>query len=175
MIAVRRRLVIAVVVSVAVTLVSWPLNIFDVRARAPFASVESAFGPAPAYPGYRWSRDGRAVGEFELTTIAGPSHCRWQSATLLFIAWPPGTPRTTATPGAQSRFYVRDPEGAFDEMYRERLVRRATLPPDAVVTGYRLGPIELYLSPTDQDEAIYVVAPPGAERWPRVDPQRLCA
>jgi hypothetical protein len=27
-----------------------------------------------------------------------------------------------------------------------------------------------------QDEAIYVVAPSGAERWPRVDPNRgLCA
>ena len=28
---------------------------------------------------------------------------------------------------------------------------------------------------SDQDEAIYVVSPRDAERWPRVDPVRLCA
>ncbi len=168
----RRATVIVGVIAVTLLAASWTLNVFDVRARSPFASVASAFGPAPAYPGYRWSRDGREVGEFELTSISGPSHCGWQSATMLFIAWPPGT---IATTGAQSRFYIRDPQGAFGSEYRDRLVLRATPPADARPTGYRLGSIELYLSPGDQDEAIYVVAPSGAERWPRVDPVRLCA
>ena len=168
----RVRVVIVVVVAVALVALSWPLNVLDVRARSPVASVASAFGPAPAYPGYRWSRDGKEVGEFELTSISGPSHCGWQSATMLFIAWPPGTIATTS---AQSRFYIRDPQGAFGSDYRDRLGLRATLPADARPTGYRLGWIELYLSPGDQDEAIYVVAPSGAERWPRVDPAaRLC-
>jgi len=47
-----------------------------------------------------------------------------------------------------------------------------TLPADARATGYRLGAIEIYVSPSDQDEA-YVVSPRDAERWPRVDPVRL--
>jgi hypothetical protein len=167
----RRPALIAFVV-IGLVAVSWPLNILDVRARAPFASVSSAFDAPPGYPGYRWSRNGQSVGEFELTTIAGPSHCGWQSATMIFIGWPPGT---IAVSSAGSRMYIRDPQGVYSPKYRDLLVRNATLPADATPTGYRLGPIELYLSQSDQDEGIYVVAPSGAERWPRVDPVRLCA
>jgi hypothetical protein len=167
----RRPVLIALVV-IGLIAASWPLNILDVRARAPFASVASAFDAPPGYPGYGWSRDGRAVGAVELTTIAGPSHCGWQSATMVFIAWPPGTIAATS---AGSRMYIRDPQGVYSAKYRDLLVRNATLPADVKPTGYRLGPIELYLSPTDQDEGIYVVAPSGAERWPRVDPAGLCA
>ena len=29
--------------------------------------------------------------------------------------------------------------------------------------------VEIHLSPSDQDEYIYVVGPIGAERWPRSD------
>jgi len=170
---VTRRARLGVVVAiVAILAAAWPLNILEVRARAPFASVASAFDAPPGYPGYRWSRDGRSVGEYELTTIAGPSHCRWQSVTMMFIAWSLGT---IAATGAGSRMYVRDPQGAYSARYRDLLVRDATLPVDARRTGYRLGPIEIYLAPGDQDDAIYVVAPSGAERWPRVDPMGLCA
>jgi hypothetical protein len=150
---------------------SWPLNILDVRARAPFASVASAFGPAPGYPGYQWSRDGRDATN-EVTTISGPAHCGWQSATMLLIGWPLGTRATTSS---QTRMYIRDPDGVYGVEFRDRLVLHAALPPDARRSGYRVGQIEIYLAPSDQDDAIYVVAPPGAERWPRVDPQRLCA
>lgn len=168
----RRSNIWILAIVVALVALSWPLNLFDVRARAPFASVASAFDAPPGYPGYRWSRDGREAGEFELTTIAGPSHCGWQSATMVFIGWPPGTVAPTS---ASARMYVRDPQGVYGAEFRDRLVRSAALPPDAKPTGYRLGPIELYLSPSDQDDALYVVAPSGAERWPRVEPMRLCA
>jgi hypothetical protein len=47
---------------------------------------------------------------------------------------------------------------------------RAKLPPDARPTGYKLGAIELYLSPSDQDQAAYLATSSGAERWPRADP-----
>jgi len=149
------------------------LNVLDVRARAPFASVASAFDAPPGHPGYGWSRDGRGpVENAELATFAGPAHCGWQSATMMFIGWPLGTRADTS---ARSRMFIRDPHGVYGAEFRERLVRNARLPTDAKATGYRLGPLELYLSPTDQDEAIYVVAPSGAERWPRVEPMRLCA
>ena len=169
----RARVLIVAMVAVALMALSWPLNVLEVRARSPFASVASAFGPAPDYPGYRWSRDGKEVGEFELTSIAGPSHCGWQTATMLFVGWPPGATSMTIT---RAHFYIRDPQGVFGSEYRDRLVLHAALPADARPTGHRLGSIALYLSPGDQDEAIYVVAPSGAERWPRVDPTaRLCA
>ena len=169
----KKVLTVAVVLfALAVVALSWPLNVLEIRARAPFASVASAFDAPPGYPGYRWERDARVVGEFELTTIAGPSHCGWQSATMVFIGWPPGTVSPTS---ASARMYIRDPQGVYGAELRDRLVRNATLPPDAKPTGYRLGPMQLYLSPTDQDDALYVVAPSGAERWPRVEPMRLCA
>jgi len=170
----RRRATVILAIVLALVVVSWPLNLLDVRARAPFASVASAFDAPPGHPGYGWSRDGHgAVDNAELATFAGPSHCGWQSATMLFIGWPLGTNATTF---AQSRYYLRDPQGVIGIRYRDRLVRNVALPQDAVPTGYRLGPIQLYLSPNDQDEAIYVVAPSGAERWPRVDTnQGLCA
>ena len=168
----KRRLIIGGVV-VALLLLSWPLNILDIRARAPFASVASAFDAPPGYPGYGWSRDGHGPVEgTELTTIAGPSHCHWQTATMMFIGWPPGTAAGTF---AGARMFIRDPQGVYAEgRYRDRLELHATLPPDARPTGHRLGPIALYLSPSD-DDGIYLVAPSGAERWPRVDPAGLCA
>ena len=152
----------------ALAAVVWRFNIFDLRAQ----SVATAFDQPLAYPGYTWSRDGRAVSPEEMDTIAGPSHCGWQSATMMFIDWPPGSAPTTYFTG---RLYIRDPEGVYGVRFRDRLGRNVTLPADARATGYRLGAIEVYVSPSDQDEAIYVVSPRDAERWPRVDPVGLCA
>ena len=150
----------------------WRVNVFDVRASSPLASVATAFDPAPRYPGYAWSRDGRQVSSEELVTAAGPDHCGWQSAAFLTIGWPPGTRATTF---AQARLYIRDPLGVVRGAYRDALVLQATLPRDARSTGYRHGSIEIYVSPSDQDDAIYVVSPSGAERWPRSDPASLCS
>ena len=168
------RVTIAAVIALALVAVSWPLNLLDVRARAPFASVASAFEQAPGSPGYRWSRGGRDVDGAELATFRPPDHCSsWRSATMMFIGWPIGTKAATF---AQARYYLRDPEGVIGADFRDGLVRGATLPKDAAPTGYQLGPIQVFLSPSDQDQAVYVVAPSGAERWPRVvDPIRgLC-
>jgi hypothetical protein len=107
-----------------------------------------------------------------MESIAGPSHCGWQSATMLFIVWPPGSGRTTQFEG---RLNIRDPQGVFGARYRDGLTRNVSLPADARSTGYRYGAIEIYLSPSDQHQAIYVVSPGDAERWPRVDPIYLCA
>ena len=51
----------------------------------------------------------------------------------------------------------------------------ATLPADAVATGYRYQAIEIYVSPSDQDDAVYVVGPGAVERWQRSEPMTLCA
>ena len=130
-------------------------------------SVAVAFDSPPAYPGYQWSRQGKAVATEELGASAGPNHCDWQSATILTIGWPPGTVSQNA---AHSRSYIRDPKGVMGGTYKQRLVKDAQLPVGARPTGYKLGAIELYLNPADQDEAIYLVTPSGAERWPRADP-----
>ena len=143
-----------------------------VRPSGTASALTGMFDPPPAYPGYPWTRDGKRVSEFEFETIAGPEHCGWQSATMLFIAWPPGTVSKTA---AEARQYIRDPRGVIQgRPLLRQLELHATLPTDAKPTGYRYGPLEVYLSPSDQDQFIYVVGLLGVERWPRSDPMTLC-
>ena len=171
---VRRLLFMGVGVFVIAALVvlGWRFNGLGIRTASPLASVAIAFDSPPAYPGYEWTRDGKTVPREEIAASAGPGHCGWQSATFLSIGWPPGTFANTA---ALARQYVRDPQGAISGSLRQRLAMNIDPPRDARPTGYHLGSIEIYLSPSDQDEAIYVVGPRGAERWPRSDPMTLCA
>ncbi len=136
------------------------------------AGVAAAFDNPPAYPGYQWTRNGQPVRNEELGASGGPEHCNWQSATILTIGWPVGTISTSA---GEARFYIRDPKGVMGGTYRQDLVTHAKLPADAKPTGYRLGNIGLYLSPSDQDRAIYLTTAAGAERWPRANPFYACA
>jgi len=161
-----------VLVVAVVLIMSWQVNALGLRASVMSGSVDGLFDQALPYPGYTWIREGRPVDVRELGTIAGPDHCGWERATILQIGWPPGT---VAETGAAARQYIRDPHGVVSIRFRDGLVRNSKLPADARPTGYRLGSLELYIAPSDQDEAIYVVAPAGAERWPRSDPMTLCA
>jgi hypothetical protein len=134
-------------------------------------SVGVAFDNPPAYPGYQSTRKGQVVPTAELGASAGPNHCDWQSATILTIGWPLGT---SAQNAGHSRSYIRDPKGVMAGTYKQRLLKDAQVPATAKATGYKLGSIELYLSPADQDEAAYLVTPSGAERWPRANPMFGC-
>lgn len=135
------------------------------------SSVASAFDAPPPYPGYVWTRNGERASEFEITTIAGPDHCGWGSAAVMFIGWPP--PRLAPT-ADDARQFVRDPNGVMGRRFREDLRRAVRLPPDARSTGFRHGDIEVFVSPSD-DTGIYVVSPRDVERWPVSEPMTLCA
>lgn len=169
-----RRSGVALVVG-ALALVSglaWGFNLLGIRGAAPIGSVAVLFDEPPPHPGYVWIRNGEQVSEFELVTIAGPGHCNWGSATFMFIGWPPGTVSPYASGARQ---YVRDPRGLFlDGRYRDLLDLHAVLPADARPTGHRFAGVNVYVSPSDQDEAIYLVSRLGAERWPRAEPMILC-
>jgi hypothetical protein len=132
--------------------------------------LAATFDSAPA-SGHLWTREGRPVEPGEIGTSGGPEHCGWQAATFLHIAWPVGT---RLTPLTERRQYVRDPQGVLPAPLRDRLDLRANLPGDARPTGYSYGSIEIYLSPSDQDNAIYVVGSSSVERWPRSEPKPLC-
>jgi len=136
------------------------------------ATVAAAFNVPPRYPGYPWSRDGRRVPLGELTTAAGPDHCGWQSATLLSLGWPPGTVARTAQ---EARQYIRDPEGVVSSESKAALGVGVRLPSGARPSGYQTGTIKLYLSPSDQDDAVYLVSPQTVERWPRARTLLACA
>ena len=107
-----------------------------------------------------------------MEAAAGPEHCGWQSATLLTIAWPPGTNASTSS---QARQYIRDPMDAMQSQYlKGSWARNPPLPLDASDTEYRYGLLKLLLAPSDVDRYVYVVAPKDSERWPRSDPMSVC-
>lgn len=167
----QRPLLAAGIVLVAIALLAWRFDLMGIRSGTPLSSVAAAFEPPLPYPGYTWSRNGQAVDGRELTTAAGPDHCGWRSATFLTIGWPSGTVSKTS---AEARQYIRDPHGDVRTDLRDRFRANTPLPSDARPTGHRHGSLEIYVSPSDQDDAIYIVGPGGAERWPRADPMAMC-
>lgn len=64
--------------------------------------------------------------------------------------------------------------GVVGDDLRARLRRATRLPADARDTGYRLGDLELSLSPSDPD-GVYLRVAGDIERWPRADPPVACA
>ena len=110
-----------------------------------------------------------------IEAYAGPAHCGWESATFLNQGWPVGTSfEVDGHESAAMRVYVRDPSRVLGSRLQGRLVLQAMLPHDARATGYRDGPFELYLSPSDEDSTIYLVGPTGVEAWPRDEPLTFC-
>lgn len=139
-----------------------------------------------------WHTDGgETVAESELVEFHGPGHCAWESVRFIALGG-----------YFEGDAYLRDPEGVFDEALfvssqaREHLdLDRETeaaaanlepgdyltldldaiLPEDAVSLGFERGVRELYASPSDGGDYLYVVSPGGVERWPRVLPHPGCA
>jgi Rieske Fe-S protein len=111
----------------------------------------------------------------ELHVINGADHCGWQSASFLTLAWPVGSEVRRVGEGA--RFYVRDPEGVLAESFGVPAPNlSASLPSDAEPTGHHRGDWELWTSPSDVDERVYLVSAGGpVEAWPRVGRAIACA
>jgi hypothetical protein len=137
-------------------------------------TVGSYFDHPPAWPGKSWTtKDGFGVDTQVLEAAAGPSHCGWDSVTFLNIGWPLGTSAITA---AQSRLYVRDPNGILGgQSLTGAWARNPSLPADARDTGYRYGALKLYLAPSNEDANAYLIAPADSERWPRSQPLLACS
>lgn len=133
-------------------------------------TVAEVFASPLPYPGHRWTHDGKEVPASEIVAVAGPAHCGWQSATFLTLGWPLGTRPQTATGARQ---FIRDPNHVLPRSLPLDL--HAQLPTDARTTGYKYGSVDLYLSPADQDQSVYLVLGSTVERWPRSDPMTLCS
>jgi hypothetical protein len=67
------------------------------------------------------------------------------------------------------REYLRDPKGeaAANGWLTGPYDGDAALPPDAVDTGWTNGNVDLWESPSDVDDAVYLVRGDVVERWPR--------
>jgi hypothetical protein len=65
--------------------------------------------------------------------------------------------------------YVRDPAGEFlaQHWVRSPYDGDATLPADAADSGWTNGNVDLWISPSELDRAVYLVRGDVVERWPR--------
>lgn len=128
---------------------------------------------APNESEARWlDADGKEVPELVVSTYRGAEHCDWQSIAFLHLGWPLGTNESIGA----GRQYVRDPESLFPEEYAVApLDLDAELPANARYTGYHRDDVELWLSESEADEAVYIVTDEDVERWPRTVGVIACA
>ena len=74
--------------------------------------------------------------------------------------------------------YIRDPEGVFAhnrDSLRSTYEPNAELPGDAKFSEYAKNGVELWISQSQLDTAIYMVDGSSVERWPKAEPIILCA
>ncbi len=74
--------------------------------------------------------------------------------------------------------YIRDPEGVFTQLtdrLRSTYDPNANLPSDAKFSGYVKNSVELWISQTQLDRAVYMVDGSKVERWPKAEQIILCA
>jgi hypothetical protein len=105
-------------------------------------------------------------------TRPGPSHCEWESATIMELAWPLGTVQSGSS-AAGVRFYVRDPRGVIDPALKEGFAANASLPKNAESSSYHTENWTLWTG-TDADAYVYLVSQKNTERWPRATTPPLC-
>ena len=122
-----------------------------------------------------WTIDGRQVPGEIIITHAGPEHCDWESASFLHIGSPLGTIQES---GRDVNQYVRDPERILSQLkdrFRTTYDPKADLPVDAEYSGYMKNGVELWISQSQLDTAIYMVDGSNVGRWPKTEPIILCA
>ena len=110
-----------------------------------------------------------------LASYPGPEHCDWESVTFLEVAFSLTRPEDELARRSQ---YLRDPDGVLEALVVAPYDGDASLPEDAVATGFHSGDAELWVSPADADGdtygAVYVVDD-DVERWPRTREEIACA
>ncbi|MBA3779530.1 MAG: hypothetical protein H0X16_09585 [Chloroflexi bacterium] len=124
------------------------------------------------YPGRPWCHvDGYQLSVERMNLHRGPAHCGWESSASLDVGDPLGA---EIDPFRGLREYVRDPRGIFVDRVVRPYDGGAQLPSDAVDTGYRNGRLQLWVSPSDAGNAIYILNGDVVELWPRTPEPIAC-
>ncbi len=116
-----------------------------------------------------WFRAGCVVRVDVITDRPGPDHCDWGNTRVLVFGSPIGAPFTSPSDDVQ---YVRDPANEYGYGFDALFDSSATLPADAVNSGYSTDTEQLWTVP-DDDTFIYLVLGERTERWPKGNPP-LC-
>ena len=110
-----------------------------------------------------WYRNGCVVRIDVITDRRGPEHCGWSSARVIVVGSPLGTPFTNTNDDVE---YIRDPAFVLGDGIGAGYEANATLPADAVDTGYSTDTEAMWVVPGD-DRFIYLVLSDRVERWPK--------
>lgn len=118
-----------------------------------------------------WSTDDGCLVRIDvLAERSGPDHCGFEDADVIITGTPLGELYTSPD---DTQTYIRDPGGVFGRPeVAAAFEPSATLPDDAVDSGYRRDDVELWTVP-DDPSSIYIVTPDATERWP-LGEQTLC-
>lgn len=109
--------------------------------------------------------DGLVLQRYEQVHLITRYWCDEERAAILTIGQPIGA----RIDPLQRHEYVRDPDDAFLDLawLAEPFRADVDLPADAVQTGWTNGNIELWVSPSEIERALYVQVAEQFERWPR--------
>lgn len=99
-----------------------------------------------------------------VSSSRGAEHCGWESMRII------GVHESILRPGVEAKVtytFVHDPRHILRESSTAgHFERDALMPDDAVDTGYHSGDQQLWVSPSEDVDAIYLVGPKRVERWP---------
>lgn len=103
-----------------------------------------------------------------VSAFVGAEHCGWESVEIIRLSADVAPPQTEGDPWVD---FVRDTEGVLPQrLVSGEFVASATLPEEAVDTGYETPYGDLWIAP-DVPDGAYVLTGDGAvEKWPAGDP-----
>lgn len=117
-----------------------------------------------------WVNGSTPVSSDVIQTFVGPQHCDEQNSVLLVLGWPLGTAQNMV----DARWYIRNPPEFVLQLTTTSFSADVMPPPDARFTGYRNNDLELWLAPSDQDQAAYLKTGDRFERWPLSRQALMC-
>lgn len=102
----------------------------------------------------------------------GAPHCGWEDVWFLTIGNPVGSERQEPPPFQ----FIQDPDGQIPAgRLADEFDADVELPLDAEFTGFVTEGDQLWVSPSQFDEAVYMLNQLSqVEKWPRAEPSLVC-
>jgi hypothetical protein len=118
-----------------------------------------------------WLHGSESVNPQVVQTFPPPQHCGDMASMFLVIGWPLGHAEPNLS---NARWYVRDPAPFMKGLLLGEFAVDVTPPQDARYSDYHNATYQLWLSPSDEDSAVYMKTATSFERWPRAKQALFC-
>ena len=103
-----------------------------------------------------------------VTESPGSAHCGWEDVRLVVVDAEIFSTAGIAGAGSGQLLYAKAPRGVLPPASTlGPFVALAALPGNSIDTGFRAGDRQLWVSPAEGIEAVFVVTGKKVEKWPR--------